>query len=627
MNMNIEKDFEFNLKWSFPYGRNIVTAAILISVILILIYSNSFDCSWHFDDYANIVNNEAIHIHSLSWTQLEKSLYGIVDSKRWSRPLSYLSFAFNYYFHDLDLFGYHLVNLIIHTLTAFFLYLFILNVLTLPIFKDQYQQNAHDIALLSAIFWSVNPLQVGAVTYVVQRMASMATLFYILSMYFYLKGRTAENIKKSIVLFLLSFLMGILSIGTKENSAMLPVSLLLFDLILIQGFTIENIKKNLKLAVPCVIITLSIGFLFFEDFSAIVGDYSKREFTGWERLISQPRVILFYISLLFYPITARLTFIHNISIDASKSLIDPWTTIVSILVIVAVLFIALMKARRWPLICYCVLFFFLNHAIEGSFISLEMAFEHRNYLPSILFFVPISLFFVEWLSRYKHNAGLRLFFASALAALIMLLGITVNIQNDIWKNEISFWLDNVKKAPHVHHARQNLAAAYFNAGRLSDAFEEANIALASYTSSDITKKARTHGLIAQCLLLRSEQDEALQHYLESVKLDPRYHQSYHRIAEILLSRNQSLLEAENAIRKALLVKSTIAAYHLTYAKILLKKGEPDPAKQEVKAALLLDPDSAEPYKIMADIFKQQGQDKVSEHFSRIASTKERMMMR
>jgi tetratricopeptide (TPR) repeat protein len=625
MNMNVEKDFELNLKWSFPKGRNVVTAAILLSVILILIYSNSFDCSWHFDDYANIVNNETVHINSLSWVQLEKSLHGIVNSGRWSRPLSYLSFSLNYYFNGLDLFGYHLVNLIIHTLTAFFLYLFILNVLTLPIFKDQYRQNAHDIALLSAIFWSVNPLQVGAVTYIVQRMASMATLFYILSMYFYLKGRLADRTGRRAALFLLSFLMGILSIGSKENSAMLPVSLVLFDLILIQGFTVENIKKNLKFAVPVILITLSTGFLFFEDISAIIGDYSKRPFTGWERLISQPRVILFYISLLLYPITPRLMFIHDI--DVSKSLFDPWTTILSIMIILAVLFIALMKAQRWPLICYCVIFFFLNHAIEGSFISLEMAFEHRNYLPSILFFIPISLFFVELLNRYKHRSTMRYFFALALASLIMLQGITVYIQNNIWKDEISFWHDNVEKAPRVHHARQNLAAAYFSAGRFSDAFEEANKALASHITSDFTKMAGTQGLIAHCFLLQGDQEKALLHYRESVKLNPRYHQSYYRISEIMLQREPSLNEAEDSIKKALVLNGRSSAYHLTYARILLKKSLPDLAKQEVKAALLLDPDSVESYKIMADIFKQQGQDKVSEHFSRIASTKERRMMR
>ena len=99
------------------------------------------------------------------------------------------------------------------------------------------------------------------------------------------------------------------------------------------------------------------------------------------------------------------------------------------------------------------------------------------------------------------------------------------------------------------------------------------------------------------------------------------------ISEIMLQREPSLNEAEDSIKKALVLNGRSSAYHLTYARILLKKSLPDLAKQEVKAALLLDPDSVESYKIMADIFKQQGQDKVSEHFSRIASTKERRMMR
>ncbi|MCX5841057.1 MAG: tetratricopeptide repeat protein [Deltaproteobacteria bacterium] len=185
----------------------------------------------------------------------------------------------------------------------------------------------------------------------------------------------------------------------------------------------------------------------------------------------------------------------------------------------------------------------------------------------------------------------------------------------------------MEKAPLVHHARQNLAAAYFNAGRFSDAFEEANKALASHVTSEITKMASTQGLIAQCFLLQGDQEKALLHYRESVKLNPRYHQSYHRISEIMFQREPSLNEAEDSIKKALVLNGRSSAYHLTYARILLKKGLPDLAKQEVKAALLLDPDLAESYKIMADIFKQQGQDKVSEHFSRIASTKEGIMVR
>lgn len=615
--------------WPIPLDlkalKNHSLPAFIIFILLITIYSNSFDCSWHFDDYANIVNNGAVHIRSLSWGELEKSMHGISASDRWSRPLSYVSFALNYHFHGLDVFGYHVVNFIIHYLTAFFLYLFILVTLRLPVFNGRYEDRAQTIALLSAVLWAINPLQVGAVTYIVQRMASLAALFYILSMLFFLKGRMADQAGKRRVLFLFSVITGILSISAKENAAILPLTLLLFDLILIQGFSPENIKRSLKYVIPAVLSILGIAFLFFESIPSIIGDYSIRPFTPWERLMTEPRVVLFYISLLLYPITERLTLIHEFGV--STSLTDPWTTGAAILVILVVLILALLKARKWPLISYCLIFFFLNHVIEGSFISLELVFEHRNYVPSMLFFVPLSLFFVALISRFLRRKVLCLFLTLAMSIFIMLQGLTVYIQNNIWKNEISLWRDNVEKAPRVHHVRQNLATAYFIEGRLPEALEELNKALESYSSADITKKARTHGLMAEYYLLQGDQDKALHHSLEGLKLNPQYHQSYHRIAEILLQREQSPDDAEDAIKKAIVLNNSSSTYRLTYAKILLRKGLPGLAKQEVKAALLLDPDSAESYKIMAGILKQQGHDKVSEHFSRIASTKERLAIK
>jgi tetratricopeptide (TPR) repeat protein len=598
--------------------------ALIIFILLIVIYGNSFDCSWHLDDYSNIVKNENVHIASLSWTALEKSLYGIVDSGRWSRPVSYLSFALNYYFSGLDVFGYHLMNMTIHFLSTFILYLFILNTLMLPIFKGRYKGIANSVELLSAVLWMVNPIQVSAVTYVVQRMASMAALFYIMSMYLYLKGRTSDRKWKAVILMMLSVLMGFLSIGTKENAAMLPVSVFLFDLILIQGFTIHNIKKNMMIAVPVFLAAVLTSFLFFKDFNSIIGDYSIRPFTVWERLITEPRVILFYISLLLYPITSRLTLIHEF--DISKSFFDPWTTILSIVVILAVLSLALVKARRWPLISYCVIFFFLNHAIEASFISLDIIYEHRNYLPSMLFFVPISLFFIELLKRFEHRLAFRNFFMLALTLLIMLHGITVYIQNNIWKNGLSLWSDNVDKAPGVQHARINLATAYMNDGRFQDALAELSkvlASLASNTSADSDKKARAHGLMGECFYIQGDFDKALMHYRESIKYVPNSHQFYYRIAEIMRQREAFPLAAEDAIKKAIALKNDVANYHLTYSRLLLKKKSTNLAKKEVKIALMLNPDSVDAYKIMAEIMKQERRDLLAEHFARIALMKER----
>ena len=117
------------------------------------------------------------------------------------RPLSYLTFALNYHIGGGNVFGFHVVNFAIHYLASIFLFLIIYNTLRLPLLNDRYEKNAYAIALLSVFFWATHPIQVTAVTLIVQRMASMAGMFYIMGMYFYLKGRTTSSTKKRIGLF------------------------------------------------------------------------------------------------------------------------------------------------------------------------------------------------------------------------------------------------------------------------------------------------------------------------------------------------------------------------------------------------------------------------------------------
>ena len=208
--MNNENDFELNIKLPLKKWRDPLFAAGLLFFMLVVIYGNSFDCSWHYDDFVNIVQNGSVHINTLSWQSMEKSLYGIMGSARWQRPLSYFSFALNYYFDGLNVFWYHVVNFFIHYVTSVFLFLFIYNTLKLPILEGRYERNAYSIALLSTLFWAINPVQVMAVTYIVQRMASMTAMFYIMAMYFYLKGRTGDTIWKSVTFFALAAFCGLI---------------------------------------------------------------------------------------------------------------------------------------------------------------------------------------------------------------------------------------------------------------------------------------------------------------------------------------------------------------------------------------------------------------------------------
>ncbi len=602
--------------WNVGFGKRHFLSYLFFFLLLIIIYSNSFHSSWHFDDYVNITKNSNIHIDQLNWGSLKNTIFGIVDNSRISRPIAFLSFALNYYLHGLNVYGYHVVNFLIHYLTTLFLFLFIYHTLNLPLLKERYEKHAYSIALLSTVFWSVNPVHVSAVTYIVQRMASMAALFYIMSMYFFLKFRTSGNRSRSLLFIVSSIVCALLAVGSKENAVMLPFIIFIYDLFFIQGLSNETLKRNLKIAVGPILIILLAGLLFY-DFSSVVKDYEFRPFTMKERLLTEPRVVLFYITLLFYPITSRLTLIHDFQI--SKSLIDPWTTLAAILIIFLIIAVSLFKARKWPLIAYCILFFFLNHVIEGSLLSLELVYEHRNYLPSMLLFVPLAVAITKGLDYFVKQKMLFFLIVGATTFLIVLLSVTSYIQNDIMKDEISLWSDNVQKSPRLHHPRQCLAVALFLSGRLPEAFIELTKAVDSYESGLVTKKSLTYGCLGEYYLVTGDDDRALDYLLKSINLYPPHSYiplSFDRAA-IIYMRKGLLDQAEAMARKAISLQPREGNFYLTYSAILVKQNRPDAAIKEAQKALRLNLDSPWPYRFIAMAYKQKNNGYAEKHFRTI----------
>jgi tetratricopeptide (TPR) repeat protein len=604
------------MRWKMRGMRRYVSSSFFLFVILILIYANSFDCSWHFDDYINIVENHGVQIKTLSWQEIGRSLYGIAGNGRWQRPVSYFTFAMNYYFDGLNVFWYHVVNFFIHYITSVFLFLFIYNTLKLPILEGRYEKNAYSIALLATLFWAINPVEVMAVTYIVQRMASMAAMFYIMAMYFYLKGRRADKTWKSVGFFVLTAFCAILSMGSKENAAMLPVSLFLFDLFLIQGVTIEHIRKNWAVCLFVLVLVPAIGLMYC-DFSTITGDYDQfRPFTMWERVLTQPRVILFYISLLLYPITSRMMLIHDVEI--SKSLFDPWTTFAAVIALLLILVAAVLISRRRPLISYCIIFFFLNHLIEGSFISLGIIYEHRNYLPSMLFFVPLSIFIVYALSYFEKRKRMIVVLSSAITAIIIMMGMNVYIYNDISKDEISLWSDNVQKASDLSIAHGNLGAALLRASRFPEAFVELTKALNSPPSWDIRMKFKIYQLLGEYYLLSGDHENAIM-YVEKALAGLSNNTDLYNNKAALLMLKKKLSEAEIAIKKAISLKRDIAFFHVNLGNIYLSGGHPDAAVKEAQRAIILGGDTLKAYSLLSEAFKAKNDYRTSDHFSRVAS--------
>lgn len=599
-----EDDFDLHLKWRFPDVRKYLFAFFSLGIALLIVYSNSFYGEWHFDDFDNIVWNRDIQITSFTWDSLDRCFHGI-DYPYWLRPLSYLSFALNHYYGGLNVFGYHLVNFGIHGLAAGFLFLFLFKTLQLPLLRERYGANAYSISLFATFLWALNPIQVSTVSYIVQRMAGMSGLFTIMVLYFYLSARTAENRSHAIGLFVVCAVLALLGFATKETTAMLPFTLFLFDLFLIQGVSKETLRKNLIPGLLSVLAVLFIGFAY-TGFASPIGEYKDiRSFTMLERLLTQPRVILYYIGLLLYPANVRLMLLHDM--DFSKNLLMPWTTLPAIGLILLILAFALLMSRKRPLVSFCIIFFFLNHLIEGSVISLELVYEHRNYLPAMLFFVPVAVFVLTVIDHFSYRRSIQAAMVCGAILILVFLGDSTYTRNEIFRTEFNLWIDNTEKAPRISRTHNNLGRTYWNLGRYDESYQE--FLKSSRITSDLNPRQLgivQYNLGLYHLEIKGDPAAAIPYFQRAIGAYPEFAWTYMGLCK-------AYLMVDDVPRAVSLSRLAVSKFPLNpdfsrqLSLVLLKNKEFDASIREARTVLKSHADTAEVYPILAEAYRRKGQ--------------------
>jgi len=461
-------------RYFYPVWIRSFFSFVFFAFLIFLAYSNTFHSSWQFDDYPNILQNYRLHIKSLSPGSLINTTFAHpVHAGRLYRPIPCLTFGLNWYLGGDHVTGYHIVNISIHVLAAFFLYLTILTLFQSPNLKGKYQGSEYVIALLATSLWALNPIQTQAVTYIVQRMASMAAMFYILGIFFYLKGRIDESLINSKFFYVGCLYCFVFAILSKENAVVLPGSLLLVEVVFFQDLGIQKTRKTaLWLAVGVGFMVVFLGVLLFmwDQPLSFLNGYQGRPFSLAQRLMTEPRILIIYLSQIFYPIPSRLSFDHQIAI--STSLIEPWTTLPAILTVLLLICIGISQIRNRPVLAFGILFFFLNHVIESTFISLELIFEHRNYLPTLFLLFPVAAG-LKWTIDYYRKQQSPMFLMTTIFSLLFIIGLggSTYIRNLAWATEKSLWQDVLEKYPNSGRAHQNLAAYYKSKGQLEYALE------------------------------------------------------------------------------------------------------------------------------------------------------------
>ena len=511
-------------------------AILTLSLLSIVLYLNSLNNSFHFDDHPNILENP--YIRNLE----DFSLFfrGIGSYVGIPRILTMLSFAINYHFHKFDVWGYHLVNLILHLFCSILAFLIARVLFSLELGKTTvpFEGREHPdplkvnlLALLSALIFASHPVQVNTVTYIVQRNEGLAAFFYLFSLFLFISGSFKKG-RRKFLLFLGSGGSFLCSIFSKETGFTLPLTIILFDFIFICKSK-EDTVRRLKVYLPLSVIFV-IYILFFLRGGIIhqLAEKSKEGIAPWHYLLTQANVIIQYFKLLLLPLPNWLNVDHDFRV--SKSFIE-YPTWISVSVLLLLLILAIFLIKKTRLISFSVLFFFIILAPSSSLIPLwDVMVEYRLYLPIFFYAIALSLalhFLYQLLCQYIPKRLSQILVAGISIFLLGFYSMTTIERNEIFKDEVTLWSDTAKKSPNKLRVHHNLGRAYFYRGRLDEAIREGEtaISLSAHTQRKENVKFVLN-LLGGAYFAKGEMPKALKMFQKAIEVDPNFATSYYNIS-------------------------------------------------------------------------------------------------
>lgn len=431
--------------------KNLLGCVTLLILISMLAYFNSLKSSFQFDDIPLIkshwlVDTDAFFDHPRS---------GQIGN----RPVLYWTFALNNQLARHKVFGFHLINLVLHigvTLLIFF-----------TIWRARYLQNECGwvFPLTTALLFSLHPLNTDSVSYISSRSSLLATFFYLLTLYVFLNlfcPKKITRITKKLVISLL-VLSGIyLSVASKLIGTTLPFMLVVWYWGFIGRKQYPNFHKaamnNRSVFIGLSLVTVfSIGIIFLGDpWIYMPLDQGFELFGRTPYLLVQLKVIVFYYLKLFY-------FPFNLNVDSGFPFSSPMTDpaiIFSGLTILAIILAVLKWRNVWVVVG--AIWFFITLAPTSSFIPLnDLAVEHRMYLP-----MSLGLTLIAGAGIKTLPALLRL---RLIVVLLIALGVTTATRNADWVSELSLWKDSATKNPFSPRPHNNAGKAYYEKGDLDRA--------------------------------------------------------------------------------------------------------------------------------------------------------------
>jgi tetratricopeptide (TPR) repeat protein len=604
--------------------RNIILGGGVIAVAALVAYHNCFVGPFILDDAASIVQNPRIRHLWPIWDALTPSASSLLGG----RPVVSFSLALNYALGGFVVWGYHAFNLAIHILAGLTLYGIVRRTLMRPTLRERFGPAATRLALAVGVLWTVHPLQTEAVTYISERCESLMGLFYLLTLYGFIRGADSRI---SDWWFTLSVVACLLGMASKEVMVTAPAMVLLYDRTFVSRSFREAWTRHRRLYLGLASTWVLLGYLMVGLHYRAVG--FGLGIPWWAYALTESRAVVHYLCLALWP--------HPLVFDYGDR-ITIWhvTEAAPYALILAVLGAGVLRELRWqPPLGFVGAWFFIILAPASSVIPVagQAMAEHRMYLP----LAAVATLVVVGVNALMGRRSTVVFLGLAVG-----LGFLTAQRNGVYRTELSIWTDTLAKCPDNARAYSNLGIALQHAGKMPEAITEYEQALrlrpdyaeAHYNLGDALAQGgkidEAVGQLEQALRIRPDYaeahydlglvflqngrlDEGIRHLTEAVRTRPDHAEGRNDLGWALLQAGKAP-EAIEQCRQALRIRPDYPEAHNNLGLALARLGNIDEATQHFEQAVEIKPDYADAHYNLGVALLQAG--RISEaisHFERV----------
>ena len=574
-----------------PTKNNNWRAAILIMLAGIIVYANSINGAFVFDDQYTIVKNKYIK----SLRPLSQAVQSPSQSSVAGRPVTAYTLALNYAVNGLDVRVFHMFNIGVLIASALLLFGVVRRTLLLRRFGDLFTESAEWLALAVALLWVVHPLQTESVTYVVQRSESIAGMFYLASFYCFVRCTQAS---RRVGWGILSVGACALAMGAKEIAITAPFLILVYDRIIISK-TWREVLRRWPLHRGLMSTWIVLYLLIRSGPRSDTAGFGMRGLTPLIYAKTQFGVILYYIRLSIFPTTLCIDYGWKYVRELAE-----WVPhMIAVLLLLCGTIYALKKAPAVGFVCAS---FFILLSPTSSFVPInDAAFEHRMYLP----LAPLCVLAVllgdylirrvsVWRPSMARAAGLAGFTILLLACTA--LGARTVIRNRDYATAASLWEATLRANPNNDRVLVSLGNDLLSREKYEEAIEmyrKASVLSPGYF-------APYYGL-ATAMMKQGRFEEALTYANEAVRIDEIYIEA-NLLRGLILTKLRRLDEAAESFRRCLQIRPNDPEANFNLACIYDQNRQDADAERHYLAALRMDPEHVDASKQLADLYIRNG---------------------